>query len=196
MYLKVEGREHLENLTGPVIFAANHQSHMDVPVILAALPPRLRYRVAPAMAKEFFKPHFFPEEHSRVAWLTNSLNYYLSTLFFNAFPLPQREAGARQTLRYIGDVLGDGFSVLIFPEGERSQRGEIKRFRPGIGMIASRLAVPVVPVRIDGLQHVLPPGWRMAKPGRVRVAFGQPLKLTGDDYQALAKEVEDAVRAL
>ena len=78
---------------------------MDGPVILASLPPRLRYRVAPAMAKEFFKAHFFPEQYGRKAWFTNSLNYYLSALFFNAFPLPQREAGARQTLRYIGEVL-------------------------------------------------------------------------------------------
>ena len=117
-------------------------------------------------------------------------------MFFNAFPLPQREAGARQTLRYIGDVLGEGFSVLIFPEGHRTDAGEIDRFRPGIGMIASRLGVPVVPVRIDGLNEVLPPSWRMARPGRVRVAFGMPMRLTGDDYEALARQVEEAVRAL
>ena len=117
------------------------------------------------MAKEFFKAHFFPDEHGRTAWLTNSLNYYLSALFFNAFPLPQREAGARQTLRYIGEVLEDGFSVLIFPEGRRSDSGDIDRFRPGIGMIASRLNVPVVPVRIEGLDKVLHHTWRMARPG-------------------------------
>ena len=169
---------------------------MDGPCILAALPARLRYRVAPAMAKEFFKAHFFPEQHGRKAWFTNSLNYYLASLFFNAFPLPQREAGARQTLRYIGEVLEDGFSVLIFPEGQRSDAGEIKTFRPGIGMIASRLGVPVVPVRIEGLDKVLHHTWRMAKPGRVRIAFGKPMTLTGDDYEALAKTVEDAVRTL
>src|SRR5207248_4085186 len=100
-------------------------------------------------AKEFFKAHFFPGEHSRRDWFSNSLNYYLASLFFNAFPLPQREAGARQTLRYIGELLEDGFSVLIFPEGRRTGGGEIDRFRPGIGMIASRLDVPVVPVRSE-----------------------------------------------
>ena len=63
-------------------------------------------------------------------------------------------------------------------------------------MIASRLDVPVVPVRLDGLQHVLASAWHMARPGRVRVAFGAPLRLTGDDYEALAKPVEAAVRAL
>jgi long-chain acyl-CoA synthetase len=165
-------------------------------VILSALPARLRYRLAPAMAKEFFKAHFFPEQYGRRAWFTNSLNYYLAALFFNAFPLPQREAGARQTLRYIGEVLEDGFSVLIFPEGRRSDTGAIDTFRPGIGMIASRLGVPVVPVRIEGLDKVLHPTWKMAKPGPVRVAFGAPMHLTGDDFEALAKQVEDAVRAL
>jgi 1-acyl-sn-glycerol-3-phosphate acyltransferase len=54
----------------------------------------------------------------------------------------------------------------------------------------------VVPVRIDGLQHVLGVGWHMARPGRVRVAFGAPLRLVGEDYEALAKTVEAAVRAL
>jgi long-chain acyl-CoA synthetase len=195
-WIRVEGLGHLDEVRGPVIFAANHQSHMDTPVILAALPRRLRYAVAPAMAKEFFKPHFFPEQHSRLEWFTNSLNYWLSSLFFNAFPLPQREAGARQTLRYIGELLEDNLSVLIFPEGVRHATGSIGEFRPGIGMIASRLAVPVVPVRLDNVDKVLQPGWFMARPGRVRVAFGRPLHLAGDDYARLAAEVENAVRAL
>jgi long-chain acyl-CoA synthetase len=195
-WLHVDGREHLDSIEGPVMFAANHQSHMDAPVILAALPARFRYRIAIAMAKEFFQPHFHPAQHGRIAWSTNSLNYYLATLFFNAFPLPQREAGARQTLRYIGEVLADGFSILIFPEGRRSEKGEIDRFRPGIGMIGSRLRVPIIPVRLKGLENVLPPSRWVARPGRVRVAFGAPLRLTGDDYAQLAKRVEDAVRTL
>ena len=66
---------------------------MDVPVILAALPGRVRVARRRAMAKEFFKAHFFPAEHTRAQWFTNSLNYYLAAFFFNAFPLPQREAG-------------------------------------------------------------------------------------------------------
>jgi long-chain acyl-CoA synthetase len=195
-WLQIDGREHLRDLDGPVIFASNHQSFMDGPVIMAALPRRWRYAVAPAMGKEMFAAHFFPAQHGRLAWATNSLNYYLAVLFFNAFPLPQREAGARQTLRYIGELLEEGTSVMIFPEGRRSEHGVIDAFRPGIGMIASRLNATVVPVRLDGLQHVLRVGWRMARPGRVRVAFGKPLRLTGDDYAALAKTVEAAVRAL
>jgi long-chain acyl-CoA synthetase len=195
-WLRVEGLEHLRALEGPVIFAANHQSFMDGPAIMAALPRRWRYRVAPAMGKEMFAAHFFPREHGRLAWFTNSLNYYLAVFFFNAFPLPQREAGARQTLRYIGEVMAGGDSLLIFPEGRRSESGAIDAFRPGIGMIGSRLGAPVVPIRIDGLQHVLGVGSHMARPGRVRVAFGAPLRLVGEDYEALAQKVETAVRAL
>ena len=195
-WMRIEGREHLEKLEGPVIFASNHQSFMDGPVIMAALPPRWRYALAPAMGKEMFTAHFFPAEHGRAAWLTNSLNYYLAVLFFNAFPLPQREAGARQTLRYIGDLLAEGTSVLIFPEGRRAKDGVIDTFRPGIGMIGSRLGVPIVPVRLDGVHEVLQVGWRMARPGRVRVAFGAPIRLVGDDYAVLARQVEAAVKAL
>jgi long-chain acyl-CoA synthetase len=194
--IHVDGQEHLAALEGPVIFAANHQSHMDTPVVLAAMPGRVRARVAVAMAKEFFKPHFFPREHTRREWFTNSLNYYLAAAFFNAFPLPQREAGARQTLRYIGELLGDGFSVLIFPEGRRTPHGEIGAFRAGIGMIGARLHVPIVPVRIRGVDKVLPPDARMAVRGPVTVRFGAPLRLVGDDYAALARRVEEAVRAL
>jgi len=164
--------------------------------LMIALPARWRYWLAPAMAKEFFKPHFNPQEYSRKAWFTNSLNYYLSCQFFNAFPLPQREAGTRQTLRYIGDVTGDGYSVLIFPEGKRSQTGEIGRFMPGVGMIASRLGAPVVPVRLDGLEKVLHQKMKFPRRGPVRVTFGAPMTLTGEDYAHLAKQVEDAVNAL
>jgi long-chain acyl-CoA synthetase len=195
-WTRIEGLEHLRDLEGPVIFAANHQSFMDGPVIMASLPARWRYRVSPAMGKEMFAAHFFPAQHGRLSWMTNSLNYYLAVLLFNAFPLPQREAGARQTLRYIGELLADKHSLLIFPEGRRSETGAIDAFRPGIGMIAAKLGAKVVPVRIDGLQHVLGVGSHMARPGRVRVAFGEPLRLIGEDYEALAKTVESAVRAL
>jgi long-chain acyl-CoA synthetase len=195
-HLRIEGREHLRDLSGPVVFAANHQSHMDVPVILAALPGRVRARVAPAMAKEFFKAHFHPGQFTWRQRLTNSLNYYLAALYFNAFPLPQREAGARHTLKYIGELTGSGWSVLIFPEGIRSETEEIKTFRGGIGMIASRLDIPVIPVRVEGVNRVLHPKWKMARPSRVRVAFGAPMRLRGDDYAALASQVESAVRNL
>jgi len=195
-HTQVRGLEHLQGLSGPVVFASNHQSHMDVPVILSALPGRWRARVAPAMAKEFFKAHFFPAGFSWRERFTNGLNYYLAAFYFNAFPLPQREAGARQTLQYIGELTGDRWSILIFPEGLRSSTGDIKPFRGGIGMIGARLDIPIVPVRIDDVDKLLPVGSSFIRPGRVRVAFGAPLRLQGSDYAELASQVERAVRAL
>lgn len=195
-WVRVRGLEHLDGLEGPVVFAANHQSHLDVPVILMAMPPKWRKQIAPAMAKEFFKAHFFPAEFSARQVFTNRLNYYLAAAFFNTFPLPQREAGARQTLRYIGEVTGDGFSILIFPEGVRSDSGDMKPFRGGIGMIGSRLGLPIVPIRIDGVDRVLRTGAKRATPGPVSVTFGAPMRLSGDNYAELAKQVEQAVRDL
>ena len=192
----VEGLPYLAALEGPVIFAANHQSHLDTPAILAALPGKWRRRLATAMAKEFFKAHFFPEQHTRMAWFTNSLNYWLAAGVFNAFPLPQREAGARQTLRYAGELVEHGYSILLFPEGKRTEHGEIQPFRPGIGIMASRLGVPVIPVRLEGLDRVLHQTWKMAKPGNVTIRFGAPMRLSGDDYVSLATQVEEAVRKL
>ena len=192
-WARVEGREHLASLDGPVVFAANHQSFMDTPVIMSALPARWRYRLAPAMAKEFFEAHFKPETAGWFARFRTGVGYYLAALAFNAFPLPQREAGARQTLRYMGELVDAGHSILIFPEGHHTDTGDIDRFKAGIGMIAARLNAPVVPIRLEGVDRVLHRTWHMARPGRVKVTFGKPLRLAGDDFEALAKRVEQAV---
>jgi len=192
----VHGLEHLDRLPGPVIFASNHLSHMDTPVILAVLPPGIRRRVAPAMAKEFFKAHFFPSQYTWREGRVSSLLYYLAALAFNAFPLPQREAGARDTLRYIGGLASAGYSILIFPEGARGETGRLQSFRPGIGMIGSRLGMPVVPVKLEGVDRVLHTSWRMARRGRVSVRIGAPVTLSGNDYAAQAAVVEEAVRQL
>ncbi len=189
-HIQREGLENLAGLDAPVIFAANHQSYMDVPAILAALPPQWRYRVAPAMRKEFFEEHF----HGRS--FSNSLNYYLSTWLFNCFPIPQREPGALETLRYMGELANDKWCILIFPEGIMSRDNQIAPFQPGVGMIASKLEIPVVPVRIDGMNRVLNPDWKMARMASVKITFGPPIYLTGADYLAQARRVESAVRSL
>ena len=194
--LTVEGLENLEGIDHPVIFAPNHQSHMDTPAVLQALPPEWRYRVAPAMAKEWFKAHFFPREHPLSRRIPNSLSYYTASLIYNAFPIPQYEAGARQTIRYIGQLFEEKHSLLIYPEGKRTDYGEIAVFRPGIGMMAARLHVPVVPVRIEGLDRVLSLRANWPTRGPARITFGKPMRLEGSNYVQLAAQVRDAVIAL
>jgi long-chain acyl-CoA synthetase len=194
--VRAEGLENLNGLDGPVIFASNHQSYFDGPSILMALPAKWRYRTGIAARKEFFEAHFHPRQYGLGPWFTNTLNYVLSSLFFNVFPLPQREAGARQALEYIGDLASNGWSILIFPEGRMTDAGEIRAFQPGVGMMAARLALQVVPLRIAGLDQVLNRTASFPTPGRVTIRFGAPLAFEGEDYTAIAKHVEDAVRAL
>ena len=124
------------------------------------------------MSKEFFDAHFYPGAPPSFDRFTNGLNYYLSTLVFNAFPFRSErpEHGKRFVTRE--NSSNEGWCIVIFPEGQITETGEIARFMPGVGMMASRLNVPVVPVRLEGLDKVLHRTWRMAIPGRVTVKFG------------------------
>jgi long-chain acyl-CoA synthetase len=146
------------------------------------------------MWKEYFDAHFHPEKYSRLEHRTNSFLYWLIALLFNGFPIPQTEAGAGESIRYMGELVEEGWSILIFPEGERATTGEIGRFFPGVGMIASRLQLQVVPIRLRGFDRVLPRNAKWPHPGRVEVRFGPPIRLQGDSYSALAQRVEEAVR--
>jgi long-chain acyl-CoA synthetase len=195
-WVRVEGRENLSKVHGPAIIAANHQGYFDAPIVFIAMPWKWRHRLAPAMRKEFFDAWFHPERFPWRRRLTSGLNYLLSCLLFNAFPIPQREAGTRRTLRYIGELVAEGWAPLIFPEGKHSYDETVGAFQPGAAMIAAKLGVPVIPVRIRGSNRVLHPTWRMARPARVLVRIGEPLTLVGDDYAALAKVLEERVKAL
>jgi len=95
---------------------------------------RHRYSIAPAMWREFFDAHFHPERYSFAHAMTSSLNFFLTTLTFNGFPVPHQEVGVRDAVCHIGDLVSDGWSILIFPEGGRSTTGEIEAFVPGVGM--------------------------------------------------------------
>ena len=195
-WVRVEGRENLEGIEPPVLFASNHQGYFDTPVLFIAMPWKWRHRLAPAMRKEFFDAHFHPERFPWWKRLTNSLNYYLACLVFNGVPIPQREAGAREALRYLGELAGEGWCPLIFPEGKHSRDDTILPFLPGIGVMAARLGIPVVPVRIRGSNRVLHPDWKFPRPGVVRVKIGRPVLLEGDDPAALARQLEEIIRSL
>jgi long-chain acyl-CoA synthetase len=122
--------------------------------------------------------------------------YRLLTVLFNAFPIPQVETGTRQSLRYIGELVEDDWSILIFPEGERTETGEIGVFYPGAAMIASRMRVPVVPIRLVGLDRVLHKNTKWPRRGPVQVRIGNPIFLKGNSYANLTNQVENAVRSL
>jgi len=161
-----------------------------------SLPSPLRDRVAPAMWKEYFAPYFHPEKYPWTQRVSRTLQYWLVCLFFHGFPLPQTEAGAGQSMRYAGELVDDGWSLLVFPEGERNPQDTILPFYPGVAMMAERLRVPVAPVRIRGLNRVLPPGAWIPRPGKVEIRFGPPQAFAHGDYLAVAKQIEAAVASL
>jgi long-chain acyl-CoA synthetase len=195
--LKVEGLEHLALLTAPVIFAANHTSHFDTAVIACALPRRWRRRLAPAMSQDFFRPLFEQRRFSPEQFWSSAGQFLLACGLFNAYPLPQKMGGARRALRYTGELVGRGYCPLVFPEGERSTTGRMMPFKSGIGLMARRLSVPVVPVHLQGLYDVYSVHHEWPKPGRVTVRFGSPLRFaTGGDYLEAAQAVEHALRSL
>ena len=180
---KVEGREHLDSLQGPALFVSNHLSHVDAPAIYASLPSPWRRRMAAAAATSVL------QEKGRIQTLA-------ATFFLNAFPFSQTGA-VRSSIEWCGELLDQGWSVLFFPEGTRSRTGSLLPFKPGAGMLAVEMAVPVVPVHVKGpfeilARHRIPP-----RRGRVRVRFGVPLRFSpGTTYLEASGAILAAVKAL
>ena len=165
---EVKGGAHLDGLEGPVLVCANHTSHLDAPIVRAALPQGLRDRAAIAAAAD--------------VWFDGSPLGPPSELAFGAIPFG-RTADVRASLERVGDLVNDGFSVIIFPEGTRSADGQVLPMREGIGLLARGLRVPVVPAHIDGAHEILPKGtWLPSHRHRTRVTvrFGAPLRFGPD----------------
>ena len=124
------------------------------------------------------------------------MKWMLGVSLLNLFPLP-REAGFRQSFAYAGEAVDRGYSVLVFPEGRHTTDGKMLPFRAGIGLLAKNLAIPVVPMRIDGLFEVKQAGKKFAWPGQVRVKIGAPVQFSpGSDPGWIARELQKKVEEL
>ncbi|HEV2522991.1 MAG TPA: AMP-binding protein [Candidatus Acidoferrales bacterium] len=173
---RVFGRENLRGVKGPVLVISNHVIYLDVGFVLAALPARLRRRLAVAMGGERLAEMRRPprEWFFLRRWL-NRMNYFLAVSLFNVFPLPKR-SGFRESFRFTGDLADRGWSILVFPEGDLTPDGKLQPFRAGIGLLTSNLKLPVVPMRIDGAYEVREEHSLFNRPGRIRVYIGKPLE--------------------
>jgi 1-acyl-sn-glycerol-3-phosphate acyltransferase len=170
---RVVGRARLDPLTGPVVFVANHNSHMDTPAILRALPSRWRRRTAVAAAADYF----YAKRRNAVS----------ASLVFGTVPL-ERNSGAGvgpgQTAHLDGLIRGGG-SLLVFPEGTRSRDGRVGRLRSGAARIAAEHHLPIVPIYVSGTREAMPRGhhWMVFKAGRpgprhpIEIRFGNPIAL-------------------
>jgi long-chain acyl-CoA synthetase len=194
---RIEGREHLRVVKGPLLVVSNHIGDVDAGFILTALPARFRHRLATATGGEALEAlrtpapdrGFFARIYDRVRWI-------LGVSLLNLFPLP-REAGFRRSFAYAGEAVDSGYSVLVFPEGRHTSDGKLNPFRAGIGLLAGNLSIPVLPMRIDGLFEVKQAGKRFAAPWKIRVRMGAPMNFPpGTAAEEIAADLQRAVQRL
>lgn len=164
---RVEGLDHLDGLRGPVMFIANHSSHLDAPLVLCSLPLRWRERTAVGAAADYF----FDARWRAAA----------TAIAFNAFPVERR--GGKRAGSTAGDLIGDGWNLLLFPEGTRSPDGWLRNFRHGAARLCIDRGVPMVPIAIRGSHAAMPRGraWPVGGRPTVAVRFGPPVHARSED---------------
>lgn len=176
----------LENLPKgpPYIVAPNHASSLDYPAVAWAMGKR-REDVYVLATKHFYD-NLFARFFMKIAANIDRIDTVEDFL-------PALKAAAK--------ILKNGKAIYINPEGTRSEAGEMLPFRPGVGILAVELRVPIVPVYIRGTHECFPPGSVFPKPGRVEVNFGKPIyvdqylpKLETQNAYYVYKEVTDELR--
>lgn len=189
--MRIQGRENTRDLQGPVLVVSNHTSHVDTPLISMLLPGRVGRRLAPAAMREYYESAGMPWRvrfAKRLAW-------EITTIFFNIFPFPQK-TGYRKSMVYAGRILDEGWSLLLFPEGERMVEGKMKPFANGVGVLWKNLRIPVLPVAIRGGENVLLKKHFMPHRARVDVIFGKPFLPEDGPYDRVKDQVEARIREL
>jgi long-chain acyl-CoA synthetase len=184
--LTVTGIENLDGMNPPVLFAANHSSDLDTPALFTSLPASWRKRLAPAMRADYFG-----------STLKFQIQYLLARTIYNGYPLPQEIAGTRRAFEYTAELVRRGYCPLIFPEGQRTRNGMLQSFRPGIGMMAVRLRIPVVPIHIDGMFEVYSNKHSWPKTGPVRISIGKAMRFAADTkFEDATESIRDAIEKL
>lgn len=176
----VDGLDRLESLDAPVIFAPNHASHLDTPLVLSALPDRWRHKLVTLAAADYFF-----DTRLKATYFAFSLN---------AVPI-ERVRVSRDSADRAEALIARGWNLLIFPEGGRTPDGWGQAHRGGAAWLAARSGRPIVPVHIKGTYKLLPRGGKRLYTGETRVSFGRPLE---PDVPAreLVGRVEQAIAAL
>ena len=122
--------------------------------------------------------------------------WFLGVSLLNLFPLPREAASGKASL-IAGESVDRGYSILVFPEGHHTTDGKMRPFRAGVGLLANNLAIPVVPMRIDGLFELKKAGKKFARPGQIQVKIGVPVRFPrGSDPEWIAAELQKAVENL
>ncbi len=194
---RINGKEHLRNVHGPLVFICNHVTMVDHALVLLALPGRFRTRMAIAMDGEQLREWLHPQPGTGLLTRLRCLLKYVSVVFFfNVFSMPQK-SGFRRSFIFAGEMMDQGSSLLVFPEGQRTKHGALNPFMPGTGLLIQKLGAPVVPMRIDGLWKLKRAKRHFAWPGEVSVIIGKPVTYSPQqDPQAIAADLAEHVTGL
>jgi 1-acyl-sn-glycerol-3-phosphate acyltransferase len=165
------------------IYFANHQSHFDWVLIWAALPHELRSLTRPIAAKDY--------------WTSSPLKHWITREVFNAVYVSRTREDDQDPLEPLVQALAAGDSLVIFPEGTRSNKGEPQAFKSGLYHLAEQFPhVQLVPVWISNVQRVMPKGEVVPVPILCTVTFGTPMQLdAGEDKRVFLERARDAVLA-
>ncbi len=194
---RIEGRDNLRGVRGPLLVIANHVGDVDPGFILTALPARFRHRLATATGGEALEVLRTPSpERNIFARMYDRAQWFLGVSLLNLFPLP-RESGFRKSFAYAGEAVDRGYSILVFPEGKHTTDGKLNPFRSGIGLLAQNLGIPVLPMRIDGLFEYKQAGKKFAPPGKITVKIGKPISFPlNTDPAEIASRLQKIVENL
>ncbi len=173
---ETNGIEHLNGFEGPVLFAANHQSHVDTAAILGTLPRAMRNRTAVAAALDVFG---HPDNGAAPSFKRECLQLVVAA-GFHAFAF-DRYGTPLRSLRTAAQLVRNGWNLLLYPEGTRSRTGEMGPFKPGVGVLARFTRQPVIPIHVSGGRQVQPSGQTVPGPGRLSVRYGSPLHYQPDE---------------
>jgi long-chain acyl-CoA synthetase len=182
---------------GPLLLIANHVTMLDGPLVLYALPGRLRRRVAIAMSGEILLDlRRGRGQKSFLGDIVAPAGYWLVTALFNVFPLP-RLRGFKRSFAHAGEALDRGYSVMVFPEGTRSHGKPMAHFRSGIGVLAANSRVPVLPVALVGMDKLLDDKNHWNRRGRIEIRIGKAITLPEEASAAeWTERLESAMRDL
>ncbi|PZF81877.1 lysophospholipid acyltransferase family protein [Jiangella anatolica] len=184
--VSVRGAENLDGLDVPFVVVANHNSHLDAPLLVTELPRRYTRTMAVNAAADYFY---------RWWWMKA-----MTSVFFNTYPVSRTNADMGKGRGLANRLLSENVPVVVFPEGtRRNTEGGVKRFKPGAAALCIAQGVPCVPVAIIGTHEAMPVGHFWPKPGRPPVALviGAPIRpQPGERTRELTERLEAKVAAM
>jgi 1-acyl-sn-glycerol-3-phosphate acyltransferase len=176
---RIEGRQVFDAVRPPVVFVANHSSHMDTPAILRALPRPWRQRTAVAAAADYFY---------RKRWVAAAVS-----LLFSTVPISRRGGGMdKGAADHLHRLLSQRWNLLLYPEGTRSRDGSRGKLHSGAAVLAAAHDVAILPIYVAGTRDAMPPGrswprrWRAGRLLRrypISVRFGPPIRTLPGEHR-------------